>query len=86
MPKSPTLVYVPFPDETFTVRTRDREGKYFQMDSTAIALHLSRKYGRLYVSYSGERAGDSHLTMELPHDAEFLRLMANQLNEIANNI
>lgn len=84
MSKAAPYCYIPFPDESYIVSTLDRKGKRFDMD--AKALHLSWRYDKIYVNYAGDEAGESHTTMELPRDPDFLRLMAAKLNELADSI
>lgn len=84
MKKASPYYYIPFPDESFMVSTSDRKGKRFNMD--AKALHLSWRHDKIFVNYAGDQAGESHTTMELPLDPDFLRLMAAKLNELADSL
>ncbi|MBN3262996.1 hypothetical protein [Pectobacterium brasiliense] len=77
-------VFIPFPNENYKVNASDRKGKTFDM--YARGLYLTWTHNRIFVNYSGEQAGDSHTTMELPLDPDFLRLMAEKLNEFADSI
>jgi len=85
MPKLPSpSCYIPFPNESYKVSPLDRKGKPFDMDSKA--LYLTWTHNRIFVNYAGEKAGESHTTMELPLDPDFLRLMAAKLNELADSL
>lgn len=84
MSKTSPYLYIPFPNENYVVATLDRKGKRFNMD--AKALHLSWTYDKIFVNYAGDKAGESHTTLELPLDADFLRLMAKKLNDLARSL
>ncbi|WP_323612661.1 hypothetical protein [Pectobacterium versatile] len=84
MKNNQTGVFIPFPNESFIVGALDRKRRVFDMD--ARGLHLSWTLSRIFMYYSGEQAGDSHTSMELPRDPDFLRQMAEKLNEMADNI
>lgn len=76
--------YIPFPDENYKVTTFDLKAKPFTMH--AKALYLTWTYNRIFVNYAGDQAGESHVTMELPLNPEFLRGMADKLNELADSL
>ncbi|ARJ43691.1 hypothetical protein B1H58_17660 [Pantoea alhagi] len=84
MRKTQAGCYIPFPNESYQVEPLDRKGKHFSMD--AKALYLTWTHSKIFVNYAGEQAGESHTTMELPRDPDFLRLMAKKLEELASSI
>ncbi|WP_313397416.1 hypothetical protein [Acinetobacter variabilis] len=84
MRKTQAGCYIPFPDESYRVEPLDRKGKHFDME--AKALYLTWTHSKIFVNYAGDRAGESHTTMEIPRDADFLRLMAKKLEELADSI
>ncbi|AZS59288.1 MULTISPECIES: hypothetical protein [Pectobacterium] len=84
MKNNQTGVFIPFPNDSFIARALDRKGRIFDMD--ARGLYLTWTHSRIFMNYSGEQAGDSHTTMELPCDPDFLRQMAEKLNDMADSI
>lgn len=84
MPRLQSGCYIPFPDESYTVKALNRRGKTFDMD--AKALYLTWGHGKIFMNYAGEDAGESYSTIEMPRDPEFLRMMAKKINDLADSI
>lgn len=79
-----TGVFIPFPNKKYKVIALDLKGKTFDMNASG--LYLTWTHSRIFVNYSGEQAGDSHTSMELPRDPDFLRQMAKSLKDMADSI
>ncbi|MEA9392163.1 hypothetical protein SJI19_16690 [Acerihabitans sp. TG2] len=84
MKKNQSGIYVPFPNESYSVRASDQRGKRFNMD--AKALYLTWDYETIFMNYAGDKAGDSYSTIQLPRDPDFLRVLAVEINKLADSI
>ncbi len=70
--------------EDFTASVRNQKGRSIEIEASGV--YVTWDYGTVWLNYAGEDAQESYTTFELPSDGDFLRAMATQLTELADEL